>query len=213
MVDLLFFFSSVGANPASSSSEAAPPSLPSSSLSASSSLSGAPNAFAGFAGAGTFSFPGAAKLESFGPAPPANPFPSLEPKTLPLASPPNPDVVPLPKPNPDVDLSLEASPPNPLVAGVVEVEGFAVANAPKPEVADCVVPLKMLGFVAPRLPNGEFAEAARDAKPELANAEAEVFGLSWDMLVGISLVGDFAVSSVVLESTVSDCKRKLIYGS
>ena len=190
---MAFFFSSVAVTPASSWSEAASPSLPSSSLSASSSLSGAPNAFAGFAGTGAFSFPGAAKLESFGPAPPANPFPSLEPNTLPVASPPKPDVVPEPKPNPVVDLSPEVSPPNPLVAGAVDAGNFAAASAPNPDGAGCAVPLKMLGFVAPRLPNGELEDAARDAKPELANAEAEVFGLSEVVLVGISFDGDCGV--------------------
>ena len=116
----------------SSSSEPAPPSLSSSSLPSSSSLSGAPNALAGLVPTISFSFPGAAKDDSFGPAPPANPLPSLDPNTLPLDRPPNPEVVPLPKPKPDAGLSPVKA-PNPL-AGVVDdkTEGFP-AKAPKPD--------------------------------------------------------------------------------
>lgn len=78
--------------------------------------------------------PGAAKLESFDPNPEANPFPKVDPKTLPFPPPrpPNPKLVP---------------PPNPkLIAGFVlggdvesaggSVDGaFAAAKAPNPDTA------------------------------------------------------------------------------
>ncbi len=95
---------------------------------ASSSLSGAPNALAGFAGASVLADPGAAKLDKVFPEPPPNPFPNFCPKTLPLplalpmppkpplAAPPNPEDAPLvpPKLNPELGLSL-ARAPKPLV--------------------------------------------------------------------------------------------------
>jgi hypothetical protein len=36
----------------------------------------------------------------------------------------------------------------------------------------------MLGLLAPRLPNGDVLVFAKEAKPELANADADVFGFS-----------------------------------
>jgi hypothetical protein len=82
----------------------------------------------------SLSFPGAAKLDNFGPAPPAKPLPSFDPKALPPERPPNPEVVPLPKPKPVAGLSPAKAPnPLPVVVGVV-FEDFA-ANAPKPDVA------------------------------------------------------------------------------
>ena len=106
MTALIFFFSSVGALPNSSPLSSALPSAPSSPLSSSSSLSGAPKAFAGLALSMLGAVLGAAKLESLGPAPPANPFPNAEPKTLPVANDPKPDVpVAPPNPKPDAGLS------------------------------------------------------------------------------------------------------------
>jgi hypothetical protein len=60
----------------------------------------------------------------------------------------------------------------------VGLEGFAAPNAPKPDVVDCVLPPNMLGLEAPRLPNGDVLAFAKEAKPEVANAEADVCGLS-----------------------------------
>jgi hypothetical protein len=78
--------------------------------------------------------------------------------------------------------------PNPLiVVVVVELGDFALAKAPKPELVDGMLPLNMLGFVAPRLPNGEVLEAASDANPELANADEADFAFS---LSGIDFFDD-----------------------
>jgi hypothetical protein len=145
----------------------------------------------------TVSFPGAAKLESFGPTLPAKPFPSLEPKILPLPSPAKPDDAPLPNPNPVVGFPPKA--PKPLTAGVVVVDVVdpALANAPNPDilVLAALTP-NTLGFVAPRLPKGEVLELARDANPEVANAEADVCGLSLDMVKDKGLLIDSVFSSV-----------------
>lgn len=45
-------------------------------------------------------------------------------------------------------------------------------EAPNPEAWD--LPPKTLGFEAPIVPNGDDDEEDKDAKPELANAEADV---------------------------------------
>ena len=131
-VTLDFFLSSV-VSLAPSSSELAPPSLPSLSLPSSSSLSGAPKALAGLLTGVSF-LSGAAKLESFGPEPTAKPLPSADPNTLPLPSAPNPEVDVLPNPNPEAGLSPDR-PPKPLVVIVdVELGDFAPPSAPKPDV-------------------------------------------------------------------------------
>jgi hypothetical protein len=188
-----FFFSSVEGFTPSSSSESVPPSLFSSSLPSSSSLSGAPNAFAGLLSK-TASFIGAAKLESLGPDPPAKPLPRVDPNTLPLFNPPNPEVVaPLPNAKPEPGLSPVAPPK--LVDGTVEVVvgDFAPPRAPKPDVVVLGFPPNTLGFDAPSVPNGEELVDAKDAKPELAKAEDDVCGLSLSVLPNTAgLLGSFA---------------------
>lgn len=47
-------------------------------------------------------------------------------------------------------------------------------NAPKP---DGFPPPKTLGLEAPTVPNGEELDEAREAKPEVANADVDVCGL------------------------------------
>jgi len=121
---------------------------------------------------------GAAKLESFGPEPPAKPFPRAEPNTLPLPSPPKPDEAEPPKPNPE-DGWVPDKPPKPVVVVVdVELEDFVLANPPKPDVEDWVAPPKTLGLDALIVPNGDVVEEAREPNPELAKAEADVWGTS-----------------------------------
>jgi hypothetical protein len=91
----------------------------------------------------------AAKLDSFGPDPPAKPFPRAEPNTLPLPRASNPEVAP-PKPNPD---GLFSDFPRPVVVIVeVIVDDFPL-KAPNPDVLTLL--LKTLGFDAPMVPNGE----------------------------------------------------------
>jgi hypothetical protein len=101
------------------------------------------------------SLTGAAKLDNFGPDPPAKPLPRAEPNTLPLPSPPNPEVVapPNPPPNPNPEAGLFSDVPRPVVVIVdVVVDDFA-PKAPNPDVL--TLPLKTLGFDAPMVPNGE----------------------------------------------------------
>jgi hypothetical protein len=121
----------------------------------------------------------------------------LEPKTLPLPSPAKPDDAPVPNPNPVVGFPPKA--PKPLIAGVVVVDVVdpALANAPNPDVLVLAALLpNTLGFVAPRLPKGEVLELARDANPEVANAEADVCDLSLDMVKDKGLLIDSVFSSV-----------------
>jgi hypothetical protein len=80
--------------------------------------------------------PGAAKLESFGPEPPANPLPSADPNTLPLPSAPNPDVDVLPNPKPDGGLSPERPPKLLVVIVDVGLGDFALVRVLKPDVVD-----------------------------------------------------------------------------
>jgi hypothetical protein len=123
-------------------------------------------------------------------------LPSFEPKALPLESPPNPEVAPVPNPKPVAGLSPDRA-PNPLTAVVdVALGGFAAANAPKPDVVVWALPLNMLGLLAPRLPNGDVLAFARDAKPELANADVDCFGLSWSLLPEVDLCEVFSSLSV-----------------
>lgn len=201
-VILVFFFSSAATGALSSSSlpAAAPPSLTSSFDAPSSSLSGAPNALAGFAPAATLCCPeAAAKLESLGPDPPANPLLSFEPNTLPVPRPPKPELVLPPNENPLAGLPLKA--PNPLgaVDVVVELEE-AAASAPNPDGAADALPPNTLGVVELILPNGD-EPVARDAKPELANAEADVCGFSFD-IVGEGEFRDAAFSASALSSLI-----------
>jgi len=62
----------------------------------------------------------------------------------------------------------------------------------------------MLGLLAPRLPNGDVLVFAKDAKPELANADLVVCGLSLaevdlcDALSSLSVVSVFAARSVAV---------------
>ena len=62
----------------------------------------------------------------------------------------------------------------------------------------------MLGLLAPRLPNGDVLVFAKEAKPELANADADVFGFSLpDVVLGevvSSLSVDTFVTGFVTES-------------
>ena len=138
---------------------------------------------AGFVPSDTASFPGAAKLESLGPNPPAKPLLNFDPKTLPLARPPNPDDAPVPNPKPDDGFA--AKDPNPLGAGavVVDVADPELANDPKPDVPESPPP-NTLGFEAPRLPKPDVLEDARDAKPELAKAEFDVWGGFASVILG-----------------------------
>jgi hypothetical protein len=163
---------------------------------------------AGFAPDTSFSFPGAAKLDSFGPAPPANPLPSFDPNTLPLERPPNPEVAPLPNPKPVAGLSPDKA-PNPLTV-VVEVGlgGFAAANAPKPDVVDCELPPNMLGLDAPRLPNGDVLAFAKDAKPELANADVAVCGLSLTEVDLCEVVSSLSIDEVFVTGFVAKSTYK-----
>lgn len=141
---------------------------------------------------GTSAWPGAAKLESFGPEPPAKPLPRADPNTLPFPSAPNPDVDVLPNPNPEPGLSPD-SPPKPLVmVVVVELGDFVPASAPKPDVV--APPPKTLGLDAAIEPKGDVLDAARALKPELAKAEADVCGLSLRPLPNVGFgedAGDF----------------------
>jgi hypothetical protein len=134
--------------------------------------------------------PGAAKLESFGPEPPAKPLPRADPNTLPLPSAPNPEAVVLPKPKPETGLSPERPPKPPVVVVDVELGDFAPASEPKPDVDDAAAPPKTLGLDAPIAPNGEVVDEARELKPELANAEADVCGLSLRPLPNVGLGED-----------------------
>jgi hypothetical protein len=130
------------------------------------------------------SLTGAAKLESFGPDPPANPLPKEELNALPLPSPPKPDVVePPPNPKPNVGLS-------PIVVVVVVVVGdLELANPPNPDEMVWALLPNTLGCDAPIAPKGEEAEEARDAKPEFAKAEVDVCALSPNVLPNIGLGG------------------------
>lgn len=174
-----FFLSSGDIFPLSSSSPSAPPSLSSSSSSSSSSLSGAPKALTGFEGAVT-AFPGAAKLDSFGPEPPANPLPIAEPNALPLPRAPNPEVDD-PDPNAKVAPGFISPEPRTPVVVVVVLDCFALARPPNPDGAVCPPPPKTLGFEAPIVPNGEVAEADRAPKPEFMKVEEDC-GLSLRVL-------------------------------
>lgn len=189
-----FFFSSGDTRDLSSSSEYEfSPSLSSSSLPASSSLSGAPNALAGLVST-MLSLVGAAKLDSLGPEPPAKPFPRAVPKTLPEANPPNPEVgAPVPNAKPDAGLFPVAI-PKPPVGTVLVVLDFPAAKAPNPEVVVLELPPKTLGFDAARVPNGEELDPANDAKPEFAKAEEDVCGLS---VIALPNVAGFVASSAV----------------
>lgn len=61
-----------------------------------------------------------------------------------------------------------------VVVVVVAVDDFGPANALK---SDGFPPPKILGLEAPTVPNGEELDEAREANPELANAEEDVCGL------------------------------------
>jgi hypothetical protein len=115
-------------------------------------------------------------------------LPRVDPNTLPLPGVPNPDVDVLPNPNPEAGLSPDR-PPKPLVVIVdVELADFAPASEPKPDVDE--FPPKTLGLDAPITPNGEVLDAARELKPELAKAEADVCGLSLKPLPNASFGED-----------------------
>jgi hypothetical protein len=103
-----------------------------------------------------------------------------------------------------VGLSPDVAPKPLIVVVVVELSDFASAKVPKPDLVDGIFPLNMLGFVAPRLPNGDVLEAASDAKPELTNADEVVFAFSFsgivffgdsDCLFSVCIAGAFVVSN------------------
>jgi len=151
----------------------------------------------------TFSLPGAAKLESFSPDPPAKPLAKLAPNPLPLLSAPNP-VVGAPKPllKPDAPLSPDVVPSPVGAAGLLE---FAPAKIPNPDVVGVILDPNTLGLEAPMVPNGEVVEPAKAPNPEAANADAA--GFSPSMLPNIfgDVPGededfDFSVAEAVGES-------------
>ena len=56
----------------------------------------------------------------------------------------------------------------------------------------------MLGLLAPRLPNGDVLVFAKEAKPELANADADVFGFSLPDVVLCGVVSSLSEITFVV---------------